>query len=352
MGYYSVLIFFPGLLIILGSKYFFPRQITRKEFMVQLGCLVVSTAIATAALSAGQLYKTSDFNILNGVVTDKKRVEVSCEHQYQCDEICSGTGKNRSCTPVYCDEHDNDWDYNVYTTVGKFEIKRLDDQGARTPPRWLAAKIGEPAAKVESVTNYTLIDDERYKAEEASELKYKGKLPDYPKTEDYYRYNRIVNTTPFSFGYLNNYLNRMLIEYGAKKQLNVILVITENDPDYWKALRSHWKGVRKNDVVLVYGIGDNNEIKWFEAETFADGEGNRRLIIDLEGMARNNRLGYDLVHHQFEHIVTEYVRKPNAEFAYMASNYSPPIWWIVLIIFINMLVTGGVAIYFKDNRVF
>lgn len=352
MGYYSILIFIPGLLVILGSKYLFPRQITGKEFMAQIALLVISTGLTTLLLSMGQLYKTSDFNILNGVVTDKKKVEVACEHQYKCGEVCTGSGKDQSCTPVYCDEHDHDWDYNVYTTVGKFEIDRLDDQGVRFPPRWLAAKIGEPAAKVESVTNYTLIDDDRYKAEEATELKYKGKLPDYPKTNDYYRYNRIVNTTSLSFGYLNVYLNRMLIEYGAKKQLNVIIVVTENGPDYWKALRSHWKGVRKNDVVLVYGIGDNNEIKWFEAETFAEGEGNRRLITDLEGLARNNRLGFSLVQTQFETIVNEYVRKPNADLEYMASNYSPPIWYIVLIIFINMLVTIGVAKYFKDNRVF
>lgn len=352
MGYYIIIILVPSLALVLLSKLVFPRDISKMEWLVQFGAVILSTSIVSLGLFGSQWSTTRDFDILNGQVISKKHYAVSCEHQYVCGTDCVGQGKDEVCTPRYCDEHNEDYNWDVKTSVGTWHIDRLDDQGVRKPPRWANVKIGEPAAATEGVKNYMLIDKDRFKTDEATRAKYKGKLPDYPRPFDYYRLNRVVNDTPQSFNYLNVYLNEQLREWGAKKQLNVILVITNKGEDYWKALREEWRGARKNDVVMVYGIGANNEVKWFEAETFAEGQGNRNLITSLEYMSVGDTLGLNLVQRQFQVILKEYVRKPNAEFEYLAGNYTPSELLVLFIVIVNLIINGGIAFYFKSEKVF
>ena len=342
----------PSLLIVIWGKYRYRKEITYLEWCVQFLGLVVSTSICIGLLSLTGSYTTSDFDILNGQVTGKERVRVSCEHQYKCGETCSGTGKNRSCSPIYCDRHSYDVDWDVKTSVGDLTIERIDDQGVRKPPRWAEVKIGEPAAQSESVTNYLLVDDERFKTDPKIMEKYKGQLPDYPKPFDYYRFNRVINQTSMYYVNLNTWLNEQLKKYGKEKELNIILVITNKPDDYYYALKQHWRGVRKNDVILFYGIDKTSNVKWFRADSFADGQSNQILLKQLQSMTYEKQLNQALVAEQFNLIVKDYKRLPNEKFAYLMDAYEPPMFFIIMVMLVNAIVTYVIAMYFVSEDPF
>src|SRR5690349_2291120 len=94
-SFFLIVLAIPAL--IAAAAFVFLKGINWKEFACIVGaCLVV------AASSAGIVSCSSkhDTEILNGRVTSKTRQEVSCRHSYQCHchQVCSGSGKRRSCS--------------------------------------------------------------------------------------------------------------------------------------------------------------------------------------------------------------------------------------------------------------
>ncbi len=129
--------------------------ITWQEMLVQIS--VVSVLIC-ACWFTGMYNATADKEYLNGSVTGKKMVEVSCEHSYDCNcfETCSGTGSSRSCSTTCstCYDHNEDYDWRVNTSVGNFNVSRTDSQGKKQPKDWTKMLKGQPAAMTHDYTNY------------------------------------------------------------------------------------------------------------------------------------------------------------------------------------------------------
>lgn len=353
MGVYWALIAAPSIIVVLVARWFWPHEITVKEWGVQFVGLVVSTVLCIGILSFSKFASMSDFDILNGYVTGKNSEHVTCEHDYKCGETCSGTGENRSCVPIYCKLHSYDVDWHVETTVGQSTIERLDDRGLRSPPRWLQAKIGEPAQAEESVTSYLLVDKDRFNTTQEIRDKYKDvELPKYPRVYDYYRFNRIVNETPLDFTALRDYLDNALKTDGATKQLNVTMLVTDKDEDYFDLINEHWSGVRKNDVVLAFGLENGNHIKWFHAMSYGEGQGNQVMLSRLATLAKGQTLDLNLIQRQYKLITNEYERLPAKTFAYLEDSYQPSAWEILIYVLLNIGISVGIAIYMKRNDFF
>lgn len=141
----------------------FLDSITWKEF----GLIVLAQLFVAGIVSCSN---TRDIEAWNGVVTGKQKVAVPCSHTYSCNchEVCSGSGKDRSCRTECdtCYEHHsflrtipgNDYDWRVYTSNGEVvEIDRVDRQGVREPPRFTAVRMGEPTTLAHTYTNYMLV---------------------------------------------------------------------------------------------------------------------------------------------------------------------------------------------------
>ncbi|QZA70827.1 hypothetical protein AH06_44 [Erwinia phage AH06] len=349
---YLVWILIPSLLLVLLSKVVFPHHITFMEWTMQGGAVVVGTVLSVGILYATTVGMSIDHEVWNGRVASKAPVRVSCTHEHKCGETCSTDSKgNKHCTPVYCPDHAFDVDWDVKTTVGTFTIDRVafDRQGLREPKRFSSVIIGEPAADERTTRNYLLLDPERFKAPEGTVERYKGRIPDYPSTYDYYRFNRVVNTTKDDFNYINDYLNKELITLGAQKQLNVVVVITNYSKDFYDALRETWAGARKNDVILVYGIDKEHHVNWFKADAFADGQSNMSMIKTLNSTALDRTLDADLVHEQLHVIQERFNRLPNKTFEYLNEDFTPPMWVVVMTVLFNLLLNVGVAAYFVAN---
>lgn len=346
MGFYLPLIFLPAFLVVVIGKFIFPHQITKREWLLQAFGVVVTTLICMAFVAAAGMARTADYSVFNGFVTGKESVHVSCEHQYVCGETChterytDSKGKSHSrrvCQPKYCDEHSYDVSWRVYTTLGAWTIRREDRRGLKTPMRWDQTEIEEPVSEIRSVSNYLLLDRNRFNADRLTSQKYAGKLPGYPPVYDYWRYNRVLNDNQVDYDGINIWLNNKLRNDGVKKQLNIILVVTLNPEDYYYALLEYWRGARKNDVILFYGVDDEENIKWAKAMSFADGQNNQIMLKQLQSMTYEQKFSDKLVQEQYQLIVEDFKRVPNKTFAYLKNGWVPPTWVIVTMTILNLI---------------
>lgn len=360
MWFYLPIVFVPALLVVVVSKFLWPHHITMREWGLQLLGLIVGSLLCLGLIWTGSGFQSGDFSIFNGYVTDKERVEVTCEHEYKCGETCrtvtttDSKGKKSSrqeCTPVYCKRHSYDVDWDVYTTLGRWTIDRIDSRGLEKPPRWDMVEKGDPVSESRYVQNFMLLDAKRFKTADDIFARFRNKLMDYPSTFDYYRFNRIVQDDNQDFDGINVWLNEKLRTDGALKQLNVILVVTHNDADYYYALMQYWRGARKNDVILFYGLDDENNVKWARATSFADGQNNQVMLNQLQSMTLERKFDAALVQEQYALIVKDFQRLPNHTFEYLRSGWIPPTWWVITMAVINLLIAIGIAWFMKTENV-
>jgi len=337
---YLLIVFIPTVLWVIASKAIFHATINLKEWCIQILAALATSLILWGVIAMGSLTMSYDTEILNGYITGKERVKVGCEHQYQCGETCTKDSKgNKTCKPVYCDEHAYDVDWDVKSSVGSWTISRVDRRGLTEPPRWTQVVIGEPAASWKVASNYMLLQENHFNTSDSIMAHYKDQLPEYPSTYDYYRFNRVINDTHTDYGWINDYLNDQLRMLGKEKQLNVIVVITNKPYEYYTAVRQAWKGTKRNDVQLFYGLDAEGHISWFKADSFADGQSNAAMLESLRIPTLNAMLTPELLNEQLLTIKEKFVRLPNEKLEYLKDQWSPSITFITILTLLNLLVS-------------
>jgi len=178
-------------------------------------------------------------------------------------------------------------------------------------------------------------------------------LPAYPRVFDYYRYNRVINNSvlPSSFvKRLNTLLNTELKSLGSAKQVNIIIVLVkENGEEYANALRSLWKGGKKNDVVVVAQVNED-EVVW--ANSFGWSKDDLVFV-----KIRDNLLALpSMTPESFQKAITRpiqsnYVRIPMEEFEYLKDEISPSLWLIVSLFIFGCTLSCGLGFFFHHNEV-
>jgi hypothetical protein len=352
---FAVLLAIP-LLFAIGA-FILSKGITWKEFLAQVAAQVVVAAVSALIVSCGN---TSDTEIWNGVVTKKEKSWVPCSHSYSCHchEVCSGSGKNKSCSE-HCDtcyEHSNDWDWDVYTSNGEgITIDRIDRRGSDTPPRWTAVKIGEPTALEHSYTNYIKAAPDTLFRHQGLVERYKDKIPKYPgEVYDYYRLDRLVTV---GFGVVdptewNADIADVNAELGKPRQANIIVVLVRGLPqDYFYALEEAWLGGKKNDIALVIGVDSEMKPQWTSVMAWTTAEifkvRLRDDIMDDPMVTRES-----VMKALRTNVATYYVRKPMKDFEYLKASITPTTTQWVISIVIGLLVCGGLTFMFATEDVF
>lgn len=350
---YFLWILFPSLISVFIWKLVWKHEITTKEIMIGCGAALATSILLSVVVNVAKFASMHDVEILNGYVESKQRTRVSCEHSYQCNcvTICSGSGKNRSCSQSCstCYEHGNDWDWDVKTTVGSVTINRVDRRGSKEPPRWTAVQINEPASRPHSYINYLKgSKDSLLHVKKETLAQYKDKLFSYPSVHDYFKVKTVINKSSLKLTNEEQYIREKLRTMGRAKQVNIVAVFTDEDKIFYEALLSHWGGVKKNDVVMMFGMS-GTEVEWFKSTSFADGMNNRELHIKLRQALQDKEYDFDLFKSAVALIESDFNRIPNSKFEYMVENVKPPTWLVVLNVIINLIITGFISYRLANN---
>ncbi|WP_156799806.1 hypothetical protein [Novosphingobium resinovorum] len=342
-----LLLTLPMVLIAIGVRVFLHQTITWLEAAGQLliGVIVVGVVWGISTYSL-----TADTETLNGYVTGKARNEVSCSHSYRCNcyTTCSGSGKTRSCSEhcSTCYDHSYDVDWDVGSTVGGFTIARVDRQGLSEPARWSHVQTGDPVAVPHGYTNYVkgapdslfhVIGD------------FKGTLPEYPGFYDYQFSDRVIGA-PRDAALWNRNLALSLRTLGAEKQVNFVIVISDQPKRFAEALRSKWLGGKKNDIIVVVGAKHYPTIDWVEVFSWSKLDiVNVSLRQDLlESRSLDPVRTIDIIARNAR---AHYVRRPMSDFEYLKDDVKPSAWVLVLALILGTAASAGAAYIFHRNGV-
>lgn len=334
----------------------FPHKITAKEVVLQS---IIVTCIIASFWYVGKAIATSDTLFLNGEVTAKAIEKRSCPSGWQNfqDSFCENyrtrqqaykTCTKEGCTTSYTTQYKYKypWEkrYFIHSNLKKvFEIAKEDAQGRTIPKRFEMAEEGDPVTVTERYTNY-LKNDSSIFAEDGE-----GSFPSYPKVYDYYKVDRVIDTTnTIDIFDWNNRLSEMLKILGPSAQVNIIIVLTDKEYGYAKDLKEFWKGAKKNDVVVVISIKDDT-IQW--AEAFGLSKNNMVFVRIRDGL-RNKPLDRETVLiNVFLSIDEFYERIPMEEFEYLKYSISPPTWYVVTFGIISVIISGMLSFLFYRKEV-
>lgn len=357
-----------ALLIPLGAwiiiaKIFFKHEFTLQEMALQFGV----TAIAIMGIVfAGFSSQTSDTMMVNGIVTNMNPVKRTCS-QYWSDyadsfctnqhtrtvrngESCSTIDGKRRCTPKYKTQYKSvySWErrYFIVSTLGEYEVRRVDNQGVKTPPRFESANVGDPVAATVTYTNYikgaasTLFNQ---KLQEVVDVK-------YPEVYDLYHIDRVFYTDLPSPPFLNQW-NRDLEKLNAKVAktgANVIINVTSKSQVWAEQLSQSWDAHNINDVVIVIGV-EGEKIAWVDVRDWSADKMLGIIIRDLIMMLP--RVDKDMINQIVDVTVSKHYKAQKMEdFKYLEDDITTPNWVLILVGLILVIITPATSWFLSANE--
>lgn len=325
-----------------GFKLFLPN------LLVSCICSIVLTGLCLIFTS----YGVRDFEYLHGKVIDKEKQKVSCEHRYVCGEECDTDDDGKqTCSPVYCPVHSYDVDWIVISDLKNIKIDRVDSQGLDMPAEWKNAQINDAVTIKKSFSNPILYQlDQSPFSYPPVEQKFEN-LPNYPKIYNYYKLNPLVDMTENSHTQINDFIINWEKDNSKIKKTNIIVVLTnETNDEYFNALLNKWKSVKKNDIILIYGLDKDDNIIWFNGTSYAKGMNNIFMFEKLKTNTYNKQFNIKHVSNQLT-IINEYFNRVSDErFSAMKLEASRPSNLVIFIICLIMIVVDTTIKYFLNQE--
>jgi len=351
-------------------RFVFQQTITWLEAAVQ-SLLVI--AIVSGAWAVGRYSGAWDTELWNGEIVKKEIQREDCPWGWRdsthwfCTEYrtrsvkdgqtCSTVDGKTTCRDKYKTQYKYiyDWEqkFYLYTNVEKtFTIPRVDAQGAKTPPRFSAAYVGEPVAVENGYSNWVRgAVNSLYHEDGAVEEKYKDILPEYPiAVYDYYKVNRVVKVGNVQIHpATNEYLREALKTLGPQRQMNAVLVVVDAnvaDQSFPYAVRRYWMGFKKNDAVVFVGVKDGN-LAWSQVMSWS-----KKSLFDIALRDKINEsigkpVDYAGVIADLKTIgLQHYERRSMKEFEYLKAMIPVPTWLTILVMVVSLLGTVGLTMLF------
>lgn len=342
---------------------FFYKPLHRVPWLIITVNIAICTVLASLAYALIAYANTLDWEIHNGYVTSKEIDRRDCDYPGWRDwpdsfctnentrrvfshyeTVCDSEGKNCRQEKRYKTQYSYDYPWEqkfyVYSSLSdSYRIDRVDDQGAKTPPRYEIVQQGDPISKRSTYQNHllnathsllnpqnTAVDPELY-----------GKVPEYPgNIFDYYKMNRLITIgISVDTDAWNSRISYINSKVGHSKQANLIVVLTSESQEIRNAIYKRWNGGKKNDVIVILGVV-NNVVEWSDGITFLNNKGNEFLISNLSKL-HDQPLSIDMLNFIHENISKSFDRVPMASVKYLADSYVPDasvfLWSLVALLF-------------------
>lgn len=326
------------------AKIIFPHKITWTEWFV-------SAAVCCVFAVAGYFVVTShmmrDVEILNGQVTGKDRIHDSYRESYSCNCRTDRDG-NRTCDTCYRTIYTVEWicKTNIRTVrVDYAESESKSVYKKPDPKRYEVVQVGEPVALENSYTNYIKAAPSSLFNKAVDET-YTKHVPNYPKVYDLYRVNRILNVGEVAIDSKtwNDRLSEVLKTVGPQKQANIIIVLVQgHGQEFASALEAAWLGGKKNDVIVVIGVSDQ-QIVWSSVISWTDNELFKVQLRD-EVYAQKT-LDISIIDIIAKHTLQSFVRKPMEDFEYLKDNIEMGPWTFAILFFFAIVISIGLSYFF------
>lgn len=353
---YIVLLMLMPVLITVAAFIMFRPVLEWKQCLATIGicaCIVVGGYFFSVTSS------TTDVEILSGRISRKGSVKVGCEHSYPCNcrTETTGSGSSQTTTTVCdtCYDHSFDIDWVLYTNIGKsIRIRRIDDQGLKTPPRWTAAFVGEPVALENYFVNYVKANPDsvlvRHNAVRVDGLP----VPEPPvSVYDYYRVDRYLTVAFTDPGYQGMVwmLNELNANLGPLKQVNVVVVAAKTaDERYSQAIEEKWLGGKKNDLVLILGVPEYPRIEWSHVMSWSRSEDMKVNIEEAVEEIGDLREKQKIIQVLDKEIREHWSRRQMKDFEYLAVSVRPSTRSMVTIFLISSSVAMLLSWFFYKTN--
>jgi len=314
------------MVVCLANYFIFHNKVHWKELLMQTLSIVILISAVAFGFSGS---KKKDSEIINGHVTSKERVRISCQHGYPCnphDCMCDEKGNCMTCWDT-CYTHSYDIAWNVHATLGmyqsSFRVNTIDSQGLQEPPRWTQFKKGDFHMKNHDYDNYVKANaDTIYKTRGYAD-RFAKFIPPYPSSpSDYYTVlDRVmqVGTKLPDIREWNYSLTKLNSELGPLKQCNVLMIMTSGQPsEYYQAIEEAWLGGKKNDIVVMIDSDPDGKINWTNTLSWAKNDIFRvKMRDDIMTIGKLDRDSIFLA--MQDNIGKLFVRKRMREFKYLDS---------------------------------
>lgn len=326
-----------------------------KNFIICVMGISFVAALVVLFISEGSRFaQTADRELLSGQITSKERKHGHYIRSYQCN--CSTDSKgNRTCQTCYEDRYTVDW--TADSTLGSYNIESLDRSSKRAylapdPQRYTEISVGDPVAASRYYKNYMLgVPKEHLHNDNlGASPELIAKVGDYPQVFDVYKVNRVRNidgvlSSKQELEY-NTLINNKLRSLGPHKEVNILLVAGKPDENLVYAVRERWNGGKKNDVIVVLGV-EENEVRNVNVLTWAK---NELFKLKLQDRIDENKTLDGILGIVFDEIEKSYVRPQMKDYEDLSMYIEPPMWALILIFVLLLGTPVGAIIVGKFGK--
>ena len=338
------------------AAYKFKATITLQEFALMLG---LACTVAVGGFFLARWGAMQDIEHWNGRITAKDHGSQKCCHCRQVCDTCPSKDSQGRTTTTSCNcrevcSHSSDYYWSLEVSTGDdVSIARCESNPFNVPSAWTKAYVGEPASVPHTYTNYLLADPDSLLMSVADESLLARVPAAIPQVHSFYKVDKVVSDgVRIPPGWQQGLLE-MNADLGKGKQVDVILVVTDNpDPTYAQAVEAKWLYGPKNAVIIVVGVPfDSPTFEWVRVVSISKVESLKVALRDgLKGKRLDDPEGGVAFIRQA--IMSKFERTPLAEWEYLASAATPSTWVLVLL---YILVTGGtigLAVWMHREDVF
>ncbi|MHA1816145.1 MAG: hypothetical protein ACTSX1_09085 [Candidatus Heimdallarchaeaceae archaeon] len=353
-------------------------------FAAALICIVASKAISEGV----QVHDTEYWGHLGIAIIH----EEPYSYQDTCSrEVCSGSGKNRSCTTQYysCIQDVSRACYLAYPTrsdggsgdkmnYGTYRIsyakyKQIDQRcktnghkfkqlhkdyynrknhGGEHRVYWDKDwKTSEPMVAEHSYENRVQAASSVFNYEEVSDEDVaRYELYQYPDVSAGYEAPTIMDQ--FKNWKMDRYFRYMNADLGPKKKLRIWVLIYKNQPQTAAAMQEAlWNGSNKNEFIYCIGVDNDYNIKWGQIITWSESHElkiNARNFISTEMKVVSEESLLELGRWSTVNLGLDFVKKNWEDFDYL--TVQPSTTAVVISYIITLLVSLGVAYWAVKNQ--
>ena len=322
------------------------------DWLASGACFVVGVVVSCAVYYGPMYWQASDLQLLSGSVAEKKRVYDPETESYDCGKDSQGHTKT-------CTREIPRWRWDVVSDIDGDKFSEYTHQSIRAPEIYTNTQIGDPYTASKRFLNFQNVSEQTVMIDREAAEEYKGWLPEYPHVYAGFKVQRGFSNTPqVDQRELSRQLNVAQKRWGPMHGVNVIVIALREETDFkgfYYALKSKWKGGKKNDAVVVMRLDKEGRV--INANSFTRSADN---LTDPQGFNFSNLMHVNAVKLN-RYDTAKYIEALDSAFQYfqredlgrydfLKDEYDPPYWLVALSLLAIVVIPSLTVNYILDRR--